>query len=142
MIKVESSARRKHKVFLVAIKYIPYLIMLLDVIHTFACIFDKDMPVLSYIGGTSYLVLLFMLLTSFAFNFCSYHRVPIYYIIFNNSLVLYDYYVGIPISDARILDLNLVLIGTTIIIMALLYYKEKKYGRSNEVIESRTPEDS
>lgn len=83
-----------------------------------------------------------MLLTSFAFNFCSYHRVPIYYIIFNNSLVLYDYYVGIPISDARILDLNLVLIGTTIIIMALLYYKEKKHGRSSEVIEDRAPEDS
>lgn len=125
--------RRKVKIFLLAIKYIPYIIMLIHIAHTFGCIFGMYMPYLSYIGGTSYLVLIFILLTSYIFNFCSYHRVPIYYIITNNSLTLYDYYIGIPISNAGILDINLVLVGATIILMTILYYKEKIHNKTNEV---------
>lgn len=142
MEKVESSVKRRHKVFLVTIKYIPYLIMILDVVHTFACIFGVQLPSLTYIGGTSYLVLLFMLLTSFAFDFCSYHRVPIYYILTNNTLTLWDFYVGIPVSNAGILDINLVLVGSTVLLMTLLYCKEKKHGRFNEAFKGGAPEDS
>lgn len=131
MEKVENSVRRKHKVFLLMIKYLPHLIMLIDVLHTFSCMFGRQEVVLSYIGGTSYLVLLSMLLTSYVFNFCSYHRIPLYYILVNNTLVLYDYYVGLPISNKGMLDLNLVLIGGTIILMTILYCKEKKHGKLN-----------
>ena len=142
MEKVESYVRRKHKFFLFTIKYLPYLIMIVEVIRTFSCIFGKQEVVLSYIGGTSYLVLLFMLLTSFAFDFCSYHRVPIYYILVNNSLTLYDYYIGIPVSNAGMLDINLVLVGSTVLIMTLLYCKEKKHGRFNGSFKGGAPEDS
>ena len=91
--------RRSVKVFLLIIKYLLYLIMLLDWANTFLCTFGIRLVVLSYIGGTSYLILLSMLLVSWVFDFCSYHRVPIYYILVNNTLILYDYYVGIPISN-------------------------------------------
>ena len=142
MEKAENSVRRKHKFFLLAIKYLPYLIMVIEVVRTFSCIFGKQEVVLSYIGGTSYLVLLFMLLTSFAFDFCSYHRVPIYYILTNNTLTLWDFYVGIPVSNAGILDINLVLVGSTVLLMTLLYCKEKKHGRFNESFKGGAPEDS
>lgn len=122
----ERLGKRSVKVFLSVIKYLPHLIMLLDWANTFLCTFGIQPIALSYIGGTSYLVLLFMLLVSWVFNFCSYHRVPIYYILVNNTLVLYDYYVGIPISNKGLLDINIVLIGATILIMTLLYVKERK----------------
>lgn len=126
MAVVERLGKRSVKLFLIVIKYLPHLIVLLDWANTFLCTFGIQSIALSYIGGTSYLVLLFMLLVSWVFNFCSYHRVPIYYILVNNTLVLYDYYVGIPISDTRLLDINISLIGATIIIMTLLYIKERK----------------
>lgn len=111
--------------------------MLIEVVRTFSCMFGKKEVVLSYIGGTSYLVLLSMLLTSYVFDFCSYHRVPLYYILVNNTLVLYDYYVGLPIDNKGMLDLNIVLIGGTIILMTILYCKEKRHGRFNENSEKR-----
>ena len=126
MEKAGNLGKRSVKAFLIVIKYLPHLIMVLEIIRTFSCIFGKQTVVLSYIGGTSYLVLLFMLLTSFVFDFCSYHRVPIYYILANNTLTLWDYYVGIPISNARLLDLNLVLVGITVIVMTVLYCKERR----------------
>lgn len=91
--------------------------------------FGKQLVAISYIGGTSYLVLLSMLLTSYVFEFCSYHRVPLYYILLNNTLVLYDYYIGIPISNKGMLDFNLMLIGSTIGLMTILYWKEKQHGK-------------
>lgn len=99
MAMEENLRRRKYKFFLVIIKYLPYLIMLLDWLHTFSCVFGKQWVAISYIGGTSYLVLLSMLLISYVFEFYSYHRVSLYYILLNNTLVLYDYYIGIPISN-------------------------------------------
>lgn len=131
MAREEKLGRNKYKLFLLIIKYLPYLIMLLDWINTFSCVFGKQWVAISYIGGTSYLVLLSMLLTSYVFEFCSYHRVPLYYILLNNTLVLYDYYIGIPISNKGMLDVNLTLIGATIIVMTILYWKEKKYGKLN-----------
>lgn len=122
----------KYKVFLIIIKYLPYLIMLLDWVNTSLCMFGKQVIAVSYIGGTSYLVLLSMLLTSYVFNFCSYHRVPLYYILINNTIVLYDYYIGIPIPDKGMLDLNIALVGATILVMTLLYIKEKRHGKLNE----------
>lgn len=131
MVMEENLKRRKYKYFLITIKYLPYLIMLLDWIHTFSCIFGQHWVAISYIGGTSYLVLLSMLLTSYVFEFCSYHRIPLYYILLNNTIILYDYYIGISISSKEILDINLILIGITIVIMTLLYLKEKKHGKFN-----------
>ena len=142
MAREERLKRSEYKVFLIIIKYLPYLIMILEVVNTFACIFGKQLIALSYIGGTSYLVLLFMLLTSYVFDFCSYHRVPIYYILTNNTLTLWDFYVGIPVSNAGILDINLVLVGSTVLLMTLLYCKEKKHGRFNESFKGGAPEDS
>ena len=131
MTEEASLRRRSVKAFLIVIKYLPYAIMLLGMVRTFSCIFGKESVALTYIGGTSYLVILFMLLTSYVFDFCSYHRVPIYYILINDTLVLYDYYIGIPISNARLLDVNLVLVGATVLLMTILYCKEKRHGRFN-----------
>lgn len=116
----------KYKAFLVLLKCLPYLIMLMDWANTFLCMFGKEFAWLSYVGGTSYLVLLFMWVASFVFNFCSYHRVPLWYIFVNNSLVLYDTYIGLPLDNKELLDLNLVLVGGTIVLMTILYIREKR----------------
>ena len=116
----------KYKAFLVVLKCLPYLIMLLSMANTFLCLFDEQCEWLSYIGGTSYLVIAFMWLTSFVFNFCSYHRVPIYYVLINDSMILYDYYYGLPLDNKEMLDLNLVLVGGTVVLMTILYIWEKK----------------
>lgn len=126
MQKEERLKRSKYKIFLIIVKYIPYVLMLLDILHTFGSIFGKSLPIVSYIGGTSYLVVISMILTSFIFDFCSYHRVPLYYILVNNSLILYDYYIGIPVSNKGFLDISIVLVGLTVVTMTVLYCKEKK----------------
>lgn len=137
MAKEENLEKRNVKLFLLVIKYIPYVVMLLGMVRTLSYILGYYPIVLSYIGGTSYLTILLMLLTSFVFNFCSYHRVPIYYILVNDTLTLYDYHIGIPLSNASMLDLNLVLIGITVFGMTLLYCKEKKNGRLKNSFEAR-----
>lgn len=73
-----------------------------------------------------------MYLTSYIFKFCIYHRIFLDYTVVSNILAIYDYYIGIPITDAGIMTLQLVLFFIAIVIALIAHIKEKKH---DEVIK-------
>ena len=95
--------------------------------------FGIDSGIISTIGGISFLPLLFIYLTSFAFGFCVYHRMFLYYIVANNSVTLYDYYIGIPVSDGALFMIHLFVIG--IFLFLILYFHQ------HEKLEALSPAD-
>ena len=76
------------------------------------------------IGGVSFLPLLFLYLASYAFHFCEYHRMFLHYIVVNNILTLYDFYIGIPISDKMLFTIHVALVGQLLFLVLYLYKKE------------------
>lgn len=124
MEKEEKLNKIFYRIELYLIKMIPIAIALIALLNTILSYFYIEVPLLSYIGGVSLFELMFLYLSSYVFKFCIYHRLPIHYITINWLLNIYDYYIGIPLSNKNLFLIYMIITG--IIILLILYFKFKK----------------
>ena len=129
----ENSLRNKslYKIELYLLKVMPMLLAAIYLINTVLSYYDIVLPALSYIGGLSFIPLLFMYISSYVFRFCSYHRMFLHYIVINDLINLIDYYYTLPISDWELLILHMSIAGISLFIILYLYVK----GHSKNVKE-------
>lgn len=104
---------------------LPYIAALFYLITTILSYFKIDVVVFNTISGQSILSLLFMWVSSYVFKFCIYHRLPIYYMLINDMLSYYDWYVGIPINNKELLVLHVIIAGITMFVILYLYLKSR-----------------
>ena len=108
-----------------ALKVIPMLLTLCTVLNMLFDFYGIDSGFLSLLGGISLLPLLFLYLASYVFQFCAYHRMFLHYIVANNILVWFDYYIGIPVSDRMLFMLHTALVGVFLFLVLYLYRRER-----------------
>ena len=120
-----------YKMELYLLKVMPMLLAAIYLVNTVLSYYDIIIPVLSHIGGLSFIPLVFMYTSSYVFRFCSYHRMFLHYIVVNDSINLIDYYYTLPISDWEFLILHMSVAGIILFIILYLYVK----GRSKNVKE-------
>lgn len=125
---VEERLRNKtlYKLELYLLKVIPMLLALIAFLNTVLSYFDIDLVIWSYIGSVSLLPLIFLYMSSYVFKFCEYHRIFLHYVVVTNVLNVYDYYVGIPISDRELLVLHMIVAGISLFVILYLYVKDTK----------------
>lgn len=126
MVVVEKSRRSEYKLLIIVLKFIPILTALCYMSSTIFNYFGYNIEPLSNIGGMSLLTWLFIYLASIVFNFCSYHRVFLWYIFIDDIFNIIDYYIIIPISTDNILMLHNIFIGITLFTVLILYVKDNK----------------
>ena len=119
---VEERLRNKtlYKLELYLLKVIPMLLALIAFLNTVLSYFDIDLVIWSYIGSVSLLPLIFLYMSSYVFKFCEYHRMFLHYVVVTNVLNVYDYYVGIPISDRELLVLHMIVAGISLFVILYL----------------------
>lgn len=128
MVAEEKSKRINRKLYLVELcllKWLPYLIALVYFTNTLFSLFSIDLPILSYIAGMSLISIIFMYISSYVFQFCVYHRLPLHYVVVNIILCSIDYYIGIPMQLKRIIILHCCIFLLFIFTATLLYLKSK-----------------
>lgn len=117
-MKNQSISKGRYKQFLILLKYLPYILMMIDIINSFT----NRVPIVSYVGGVSFLGILFMWITSRIFMFCRYHRIPLYYMLVNNLLTLaHDFFNMNTFS----LDKYLAVAGVTAVGLTFVYLIER-----------------
>ena len=109
------------------LKVIPMALAFLAIVAALADFTGYDCSVLSMIGGVSFLPLLFIYLASYVFRFCEYHRMFLHYVVANNAITLFDFYVGIPASNRVLLMVHLILIGLLLYLVLYFYRRERCY---------------
>ena len=119
----ESLSRVLYKAVIVAIKVIPILIATLFLVRSILSCIEIDVTWLSYVCGMSLIPLLFMYLVSYAFKFCTYHRMFLHYIVVNDAINYIDYYIGIPLQYHELLRLHIIIAG--IFLLLIIYYHQK-----------------
>ena len=124
MAMEEKLVKALYRLELYLIKTIPIVISCIYLLNTILSYFYIDVQILSYIGGTSLFTIMFLYLSSYVFKFCVYHRLPIHYITINLLLNIYDYYIGIPLSNKNLFLMYMIITGITILL--ILYFKFKK----------------
>lgn len=78
---------------------------------------------LSHISGMSLLPWLFILIATYVFRFCVYHRMFLWYIIVSDVVNIIDYYIGIPISTFSIITLHFCITGLFLFLILYAYVK-------------------
>ena len=115
-----------YKIELYLLKIMPMLLALVNFINIVLSFNSIDIPLLSYIGGISFIPLVFLYISSYVFKFCEYHRIFLHYVVICNLINIYDYYIGIPITNKSLLILHLIIAGICLIIILYLYVKTNK----------------
>lgn len=113
------------------LKILPILIALICFINTLLSLFRIDLPILSYLGGVSFIPLIFMYLSSYVFKFCEYHRMFLHYVVLNNILNIIDLYVTIPITIRAIVIIHILLFGICLFVILYLYLKSRRNEQFN-----------
>ena len=121
----KSTNRLLYKLMLAALRIIPMLLALIAMLNMLFDFFGIDSGILSMIGGISLLPLLFLYLVSFVFQFCVYHRMFLHYILVNNILTWFDYYIGIPVSNEFLFGMHVFVVGLFLFLVLYFYRKEK-----------------
>lgn len=115
-----------YKIELYLLKIIPVIAAFIYILNTILSYFYIEVKVLNYIGHISLLSLIFLYLSSYVFKFCNYHRMPLYYIVINNTINIIDTYIGIPVTDFEFLMIHSIIIGLFLILTIFLYVKTNK----------------
>ena len=123
--------RKLYKVELLLLKILPFLISLIYFTNTLFSLFSIDLPMLSYIGGMSLIPLLFIYISSYVFQFCEYHRLPLHYVVVNTILCSIEYYIGIPMSTRILIILHCCIFCIFIFVITFLYLKSQ-YEKINK----------
>ena len=126
----ESLSRVLYKAVIVAIKVIPILIATLFLVRSILSCIEVDVTWLSYLCGMSLIPLLFMYLVSYAFKFCTYHRMFLHYIVVNDAINYIDYYIGIPLQYHELLRLHIIIAGVFLLLIIYYHQKWKKEQRN------------
>lgn len=122
---VEASRQRIHKLTILVLKVIPMLLALVSLLNTTLSYLGVDLMIFSYIGCTSFLSITFLYLASYCFGFCSYHRMFLHYVVVSDLLSIYDYHIGIPVSDTSLFLIHLIIAGITLYIILYLHQHDK-----------------
>lgn len=124
----EKSRRLNRNLYFIEIKLLkilPSLIALIYFINIILNLFDVNLNSLSYIAGMSFIPLLFMYISSYVFQFCEYHRLPLHYILINNLLSIIGYEFEIAVDVWLYIVIHSLLFGLSIAVALYLYLKDK-----------------
>lgn len=121
MVVEEKLIKKLVKKFVLATKVLPILIAAIYFLNSTISFFHgNDIP-LNYLGGMSLLPILYLYLASYVFKLCEYYRMFLHYTVVINVINIYDYYIGIPISNLNMYLLCVLI--TTITMFIVIYLK-------------------
>lgn len=121
-----------YKIELYLLKIIPMLLALCSFLNTILFYFGINLTILTYLGGVSFLTLGFLYISSYAFQFCSYHRMFLHYILVVNIISYIDMEFNIPISDFNLLILYSTIAFISMIIILIKFKNEKHNSKVGE----------
>ena len=118
-----SLSNYKYKLFLGFLKVLPMIMAGLYLMNTILSYFDIDWTIFSYLTGVGVIPWLFILVASYLFRFCEYHRMFLWYIMVNNVICWIDGEYGLPISNREFFVLHVAIAG--IFLFLVLYYHQR-----------------
>lgn len=123
-----------YKIELYVLKIIPMLLALCSFLNTILFYFGINLPILTYIGGVSFLTLGFLYLSSYVFKFCGYHRMFLHYILVVNIISYIDMEFGIEVSNFSLFILYMTIAFIAMCLILISFINE----RHNKKVSSKT----
>lgn len=123
-----------YKIELYVLKIIPMLLAGCSFLNTTLFYFGINLPILTYIGGVSFLTLGFLYLSSYVFKFCNYHRMFLHYILVVNIISYIDMEFGIEVSNFSLFIIYMTIAFIAMCLILISFINE----RHNKKVSSKT----
>lgn len=131
-VEVKSTAKEensnlsnyKHKLFIGFLKILPMIMAGLFLINTVLSYFNIENRIFSYLSSIGLIPWLFILIASYIFKFCEYHRMFLWYILANNLICWADEEFKLPINNWDYFILHMIVAG--VFLFLALYFHQKQ----------------
>jgi hypothetical protein len=100
-----------YKLELILLRTIPYILFIGHALSVLLSYLDMSRTILSMLCGVSLVPWVFILLSSYVFKFCKYHRLMIWYCGVTEIIAWLDYYITFPITDSLFFVLLFIIFG-------------------------------
>lgn len=107
------------KLFVLVSKVLPMVLALCHLLNCIFGYFNWNNVILGYISGISILTIGYLYLVSYLIKLCGYYRIFLHYCVIIDIINIYDYYIGIPITNIQLMFLYVII---TIIVMFIILY--------------------
>ena len=107
------------KLFVLVSKVLPMILALCHLTNCAFGYFGWNNVILGYISGISILTVGYLYLVSYLIKLCEYYRMFLHYCVIIDIINIYDYYIGILITDLQLMFLYIII---TIIVMFIILY--------------------
>lgn len=114
------------RIFLIVIKWIPFIMSLLIVFNLIFDLIGIPTIIFSILGDSSLITILFILLASFLFQFCIYHRLFIYYILLYDIISWLDYIFIFDLNSKLFISISIIMFVIICIIALYLHIKDNE----------------
>ena len=107
------------KLFVLVSKVLPMVLALCHLLNCIFGYFGLNNVILGYISGISILTVGYLYLVSYLIKLCGYYRMFLHYCVIIDIINVYDYYIGISITNIQLMFLYIII---TIIVMFIILY--------------------
>ena len=122
----ERLSKSSVKLMLGTLKIIPMLLAICEATNCLFYILDIEIPAVSFIGGTSFIPLLFIYLASWVFKFCICHRLFLYYTAILNLINVTDFTLMLPV-DVKLMTAIYSTITAAFLFLILYFHRRQRY---------------
>lgn len=122
-----------YKIFLIVIKYIPTVLALFKMVGLTLSYFGITSFFLTCVSGTSILFLGLLYLISIIFRFCGLYRLSLNYVTTITGISIFDWYIGIPLSDTSIYYMYAIISGIFITTWIIYWYTHRNNPKVDHI---------
>lgn len=115
-------SKKLASIALVMIKTLPMLLAFLYLLDTILCFFGYEGVLLVYLKEL--IIIFYLYICSYLFQLCWRHRLFLHYLLVSDILNVYDYYIGIPVSNY---NLCVILTTLSVLYFSFILYKFLKH---------------
>ena len=120
-----------YKIFLSSVKFLPIVLAGFQIALTTCNYLGISAPIITYIGGSSFIFIVLLFIISYVFQFCYLYRIPLWYITVLGIINVMRHFGCIPVDIY--IYYQIVAIITGIFISLFIYYMYK--NRHNPKID-------
>lgn len=115
-----------YKATIFALKLLPVTMAFGYFMNSLSTYMGIGVQIITHYLGLVISPLLFILLASYVFKFCEYHRMFIYYIVIDELFLITDWYFKLPISNKGICIIHFIISGIFLFLAVFFYIKKRR----------------
>lgn len=122
-----------YKIFLSIVKFLPMILSGFQIILTVCNYLGKSVPLVTYVGGSSFIFILLLFIISYVFQFCYLYRIPLWYITIIGLINILRYLNILSISLLWFYQIITIITGVFMVLFIYYMYKNRKNPKIDHI---------